>query len=304
MIATKSIEVIPSFQLETLPAPHKKRPIALVFMRFAFGILSKLFPRFAANWAFQIFTKPRVKATHKTSDEVLESARIFEFLHGTNLLKGYEWGAGERTILLVHGWESRGTAMRSFVPGLLAAGYRVVTFDAPAHGDSAGERTNLPEYASAVRAFIKKVGGVESIVTHSFGGAAAVYALAHLDDAIEIEKLVLIAAPASTQKVVHHFVKLVNLSGKAYAIFRNNLRQKMRNLPFEQADIKHGLEKVKVKEVLIVHDKTDPSVSFESAEEIFERYDHVSLLVTHGFGHYKLMKQPEVIEPVVRFVAE
>ncbi len=194
--------------------------------------------------------------------------------------------------------------MRSFVPGLLAAGYRVVTFDAPAHGDSAGERTNLPEYASAVRAFIKKVGGVESIVTHSFGGAAAVYALAHLDDAIEIEKLVLIAAPASTQKVVHHFVKLVNLSGKAYAIFRNNLRQKMRNLPFEQADIKHGLEKVKVKEVLIVHDKTDPSVSFESAEEIFERYDHVSLLVTHGFGHYKLMKQPEVIERVVRFVAE
>jgi hypothetical protein len=73
-------------------------------------------------------------------------------------------------------------------------------------------------------------------------------------------------------------------------------------LPFAEVDVEHALGRVKVGEVLVVHDKFDKSVPFESAEAVFERYDHVSLLVTQGWGHYKLMKKREVIERVVSFV--
>jgi hypothetical protein len=43
-------------------------------------------------------------------------------------------------------------------------------------------------------------------------------------------------------------------------------------------------------------------VPFESAEGIFEKYDHASLLVTQGHGHFQLIKHPEVVRRVINFV--
>ena len=303
MNATKNIEVLPAFQLETLPEKKKDFPLYLKLIPWAFASLGRLFPGQAAKAAYHLFSKPRTRAVHRVSDELIESARLFEILYGKILLKCYEWGSGTKTVLLVHGWESRGTAMRTFVPGLVEAGYRVVALDGPAHGNSGGHHTNLPDFAGAVRAIIKQVGPVHGIITHSFGGATSTYALAHLDNSIEIEKLVLIGVPASTQKVVNDYMGLIHLPPRAREIFQQKIHKKLNGLPFEETDLINGLAKAKVREVLVVHDKFDLSVPFDSAEAIFEKYDHADILVTQGYGHYKLMKHPDVIERVVAFVA-
>ncbi|MCB0518888.1 MAG: alpha/beta hydrolase [Lewinellaceae bacterium] len=302
MTATKNIEVLPAFQLETLPEKKKEYPFYLHLVKWAFATFGHIFPKQAAKAAYYLFSKPRVRAVHRTTDPVLESARLFEVLYGKIILKCYEWGTGEKTILLVHGWESRGTAMRTFVPGLVAAGYRVVALDGPAHGNSSGKHTNLPHFAGAIKAVIYQTGGVESIITHSFGGATSVFALSHLDNSIHIEKLVLIGVPASTRQVVEDYVKLINLPAAASKSFQKLLQSKS-GLPLKELDVEQSLGKVNVGEVLIVHDKFDLSVPFTSAESIFEKYEHTSLLVTQGYGHYKLMKHRDVIDRVVEFVA-
>ncbi|MBI5915751.1 MAG: alpha/beta hydrolase [Bacteroidetes bacterium] len=303
MTATKHYREIPAFQLETLPErkPHRY-PFYLVLVKWAFAILGNIFPKTAAKLAFRIFTTPRLRAVHKKTDDLIERARIFEILYGKTILKGYEWGRGERTVLLVHGWESRGTAMRSFVPGLVQAGFRVVAFDGPAHGNSGGKQTNLPDFAGAVRAVLNQVGPVQAIITHSFGGSTTVFALAHLDNTIEVGKLVLIAVPASTRKVVNDFTRFLGLPSRAVAELKKIFHKKVGGLSFEETDLLQSLGKARVGEVLVVHDKFDPSVPFDSAEAIFEKYDHASLLVTQGHGHYFLMKHREVINGVIKFV--
>ncbi len=300
---TKSRYEIPNFQLATLPQKQKSEyPFYLTFVQWGFATLGRIFPKTAARIAFDIFTTPRTRAVHKRTDSIIEAARLFEVLYGKIILKGYEWGAGERTVLLVHGWESRGTALRSFVPGLLAAGYRVVAFDGPAHGNSGGKQTNLPHFAGAVRAVLNQIGPVHGIITHSFGGSTTSFALAQLDNSISIEKLVLIAVPANTRKVVANFAKLVNLPKTAYEAVKAMIHQRLNGLHFHETDLEVSLEKVKVNDVLVVHDKFDPSVPFESAEGIFEKYDHASLLVTQGHGHFLLMKHPEVVRRVINFM--
>ena len=110
---------------ETQKAPVEKRntnSLVLKAAQFGFSTVGRIFPSKAAQIAYNLFTTPRIRARHKKSDKVLESARIFEFMYAKHILKGYEWGEGEKTILLVHGWESRGTAMRSFVPKLVSDG--------------------------------------------------------------------------------------------------------------------------------------------------------------------------------------
>ena len=48
--------------------------------------------------------------------------------------------------MLSHGWDGRASQFSVLARDLIAEGYRVVSFDAPAHGASAGRRTYLVDW--------------------------------------------------------------------------------------------------------------------------------------------------------------
>ena len=87
----------------------------------------------------------------------------------------YSWGTGP-LVLLVHGWAGRPTQFRKIISALTAAGFRVVGFDGPAHGKSAGTSTNIDEFEDVIKTLYVQVGEPESIIAHSFGGGAVLYA--------------------------------------------------------------------------------------------------------------------------------
>ena len=83
------------------------------------------------------------------------------------------WGSGP-VAYLVHGWGGNGSQLAAFVRPLLAEGFRVVLFDAPAHGDSepgpAGPgRTHGVEFGKALDAVFAKFGPAEAVIAHSLG---------------------------------------------------------------------------------------------------------------------------------------
>ena len=304
MKAIKNITYLPPEVSNKSVVKEGQYPVlTLSLLRLGFSTFGRIFPTAVSKLAYQLFSTPRARAKHKVSDTILEKARIFELLYGGQILKAYEWGSGENVILLVHGWESRGTALRSFVPDLLKKGYRVVAFDGPAHGDSGGKRTNLPHFAGAVRAMINHIGGVYGIVTHSFGGAAAVFALWQIDAQIEVEKLVLIAVPNRMTHALKKAEQLMGLPKIVTSKFMSILESKI-NLPLSEVDIAKANGKIQVKEALVVHDKMDTVLPLSESEIIFNAWDNASLLVSEGYGHYKLVKQPEVITKIVHFIAQ
>lgn len=302
MITTKSHEILNSSWEDSTPEQPKTYPPILNLIQFLFGTLGRIFPKVAGKIAYNLFTRPIGRARHKVSDEILETAQIFEFMYGRQILKGYEWGRGDKTILLVHGWESRGTGLRTFVPKLVHAGYRVVAFDGPAHGNSTGKQTNLPHFAGAVAAAIHHIGEVHGIIAHSFGGATTAFAMAHLDQKIAVKKLVFIAVPAKLKTVLNSAIQQLNLPSKAANAFFKIIEEKLNGLSFAETDIANLSEKVKAEDVLLVYDKTDVVVKFSSAEAIFENWNNANLLATEGHGHYRMMKNPDVVDRVCWFV--
>ena len=301
MELTKRIEHLPSRYEKPIPKKYDRQPPVLKVVRAGFGTLGYIFPRQAAKIAYRLFSTPRKRARHKYSDTILEQARVFEFLFGKQLLKAYEWGRGEKTILLVHGWESRGTALRSFVPALLEQGYRVVAFDGPAHGDSPGRWVHLVLYARAIRAIINHLGGIEGLIAHSFGGAASIYSLAHLSPKTKVKRIVLIGVPNRMEKIMEGAVKTLNIPQPVARRFRNRLESIM-GMPMHQADIASGYGKAQVESLMIVHDKEDHVVPLQAAKEIYESWDNAHLLIADGYGHYQIMKNPDVVERVSRFL--
>lgn len=304
MISTASAKItdLSTAWVDHQPEQAPREPMVLPLIRLGFRVMGPLFPGLAARIAYRFFTTPRQRARHKKSEPILEQARIFEFLAGRRMLKGYEWGEGDRVVLLVHGWESRGTALRTFVAPLLAAGYRVVAFDGPAHGDSRGRATTMPEFAGAVRAIMNQFGQIEHIITHSFGGPSTMFALRHLDPDRHIKRLVMIAAPNRAQAVFNRATSMLGVRGKAKARFRQML-ERSAGLPLHAADVSGTLPPPTIDDVLLVHDREDAIVPFDDALETAHNWPDVHLLATRGYGHYRLMKNPDLIRYVADFLS-
>lgn len=300
-VANKKVEYLHTQHTDETPEMTVRYPPTIKFVQFGFQTLGRIFPKKAAKIAFQLFSTPRMRAKHKTSDPILESARMFEFLYGKQILKGYEWGRGERTILLVHGWESRGTALRTFVPALLAQGFRVVAMDGPAHGNSDGKSTNLIHFAGAIRAAIRQVGNVYGIIAHSFGGASTVYALAHLEPTFELPKLVLIATPDSMKKVLEDTTQTLRLPKSVQKAFFRMVKNRLQR-EISEADVSRAAPLLHLQEAMLVHDLQDSVVPFASSEHIYKHWENVTLVVTEGFGHYRLMKNPDLTRRVATFL--
>lgn len=303
MQAVKNIEYLQSEWPARRGDSSTQYPWIIKPIRFGFQTLGRLFPKAAGKLTYQLFTTPVQKAKHKVSDPVLEKARIFEFLYAKRMLKGYSWGAGEKTVLLVHGWESRGTALRKFVNPLVEAGYKVVAFDGPAHGNSEGKRTNLPEFAQAIRAAIHHTGPVEALICHSFGGAAASYALSQLEMESQVRKLVLIGVPNEMKHVLGQATSMMKVPAAAKRYFQRIIEYKML-MPLAKASLSQWGNSINTEDILIIHDEEDSVVPVSEALAIFEAVDKADLLLTKGYGHYQVTKNPDVVKRTVSFIGE
>jgi predicted alpha/beta hydrolase family esterase len=281
--------------------PKRQYPPTLGLVRIFLQTFGRIFPGFTSKIAFKLFATPQIRAKHKISDKLLESAKIFDFLYAGELLKGYEWGEGEKVAILIHGWESRGTALRSMVPMLLKDGYKVYTFDGPAHGNSTGKRTHLIHFSGALKALITRVGKVDCVITHSFGGAAITYCMQRYLKDMQLDKLVMLAVPSSMESIFKEAVEIMKMPNSV----AKRMRMRMEKLAGEKIQdlslpvLGKGL---KAKEVLIIHDKGDNVVPFNFAKDIYESWDRSTLVPTEGLGHYRLLKNKTVLDRIHQFI--
>ena len=78
-----------------------------------------------------------------------ENDREVSFSDGINIDKIvclYQWSGNGPKIMLMHGWSGRASNFFKIIEKLIIEDYDVYAFDAPAHGESSGVTTNIPEF--------------------------------------------------------------------------------------------------------------------------------------------------------------
>lgn len=283
----------------------RAQPIALHAARVGFRFLSPHAPALAARWAERLFLTARRHERPYWETEALGSAKLDRVAHEGKWLPTWTWspeGAGERldpprTVVLVHGWEGRGSQLAAFVPELLARGFRVVTFDAPGHGDAPLPRASLVEHARAVCSIGRAVGPVSAVVAHSVGGAATLLATRFGFDA---ERLALLAPPTTPAQFASAFARTLGLDRtvKEAMIARLEARYALR---FEELDARLDAERFHAP-LLVVHDRNDPIVAFENGRLLAEGAPRGELVEVTGLGHRAILRAPHVIDTVTRFI--
>src|SRR5690606_25139762 len=126
-----------------------KIPTAVLLTAKVFSLVSeKLTTRFAAR----LFTTPiRHKLPKRELAMETKSQQSPLAIPSINKeINVFEYGTSDRNVLLVHGWSGRGTQLVKIADALVANGYKVISFDAPAHGKSTGKTTLMPEFVMSI----------------------------------------------------------------------------------------------------------------------------------------------------------
>jgi pimeloyl-ACP methyl ester carboxylesterase len=214
-----------------------------------------------------------------------------------------EWGEGP-TVYLLHGFGGSRTDFHPFVPALTAAGYRVVAFDAPAHGASdpgalGGRQSVLSEFVDALAAVVRVSGPALALIAHSGGGSSAARAAL---DGLPVQRLVLIAPMNNLTDHTSRFRAALGYGPRIETGFLNRL-QKQVKAPLTDWDIAaRAGERQDLPSLLVVHDQDDRRVPPADSRAIADAWPRSQLQLTSGLGHRRILRDPAVLEAVVTFV--
>ena len=266
----------------------------LASIRLFFAVLGRLSRALAGRLAAKLFARPRRHPRPERERELIARGTRLALPDG---LHATAWGAGP-TVLLVHGWEGRGAQLGAFVDPLVAAGYRVVALDGPAHGDSPGVTTTGPEFARALVATRDVVGPLAAIVGHSFGGFTSLLAVSR---GLPTSRIVTIGTPGSVPEVLRDFLRLIKLPDAALPSMIASLEARV-GAPMASFEVEAFAPTIDVP-VLVVHDTDDREVPYEDGRRLADVFG-ARLLTTNGLGHRRILFAPDVVAAVVEFIEE
>jgi pimeloyl-ACP methyl ester carboxylesterase len=272
-------------------------PIGLWFVRTAIRALALLSPKLAGRWVYSLWFQPQRFPEPKQEQVWRASATPVAILHRGQPLAAESWGAGP-TVLLVHGWNGRGVQLGAFAPALVKAGYRVVTFDTPAHGRSPGNATNLPEISEAIQEIAQACGPVHAVIGHSFGVACTLFAV---QQGLQLNRIAAISPPHNVRGLTQKFFTALDIDTPVQEIFNKKFEMNFGADLWERFSPEVLARQLSVPG-LIVHDQDDRDVPLAEGEAVAQAWPGAQFVCTKGLGHRRILRDPEVIARVTAFI--
>ncbi|HEY4121358.1 MAG TPA: alpha/beta fold hydrolase [Byssovorax sp.] len=247
---------------------------------------------------------------------VLARGRRFEVESRAGRVVAWSFGEGP-LVVLVHGWNGRGGQLRAFVDPLVERGARVVLFDAPGHGSSAGSESSLVDFADALDAVLDEArpafGPAQAVIAHSMGGAAVTYAMSRTkrspatsldrgirDTGLPVRRFAFVAPPIDVRDFVRGFRRRFDLTEETERALGRRL---VARFSLDLAELyAPALAEELTAPLLVVHDADDREVPLRCGETLAAAWPGAELEVTHGLGHTRVLRDPGVIERISDFV--
>lgn len=272
---------------------------------------SKLSPSLASKLFAFLFTRPAArKLQRQERNWLLSSAARPLSLPSGQEVPLYEWRALPSkygvldeapvpTILLVHGFGGSAGQMGGFAAPLIAAGYRVISFDMPAHGAAAGSRSSLPEMIETLLEVAGRVGPLEGIIGHSAGASAVIAAL---HQGLRAERVVLVAPMPDLESFMQRLAAQLGFT------------ERVAKLAQRRIEARHGIEFSKLKAqrlvqglslpALILQDSADQMAPLSEVETLTEAWPSATLELSAGLGHARILQDSSTIAKATTFFGD
>ncbi len=273
--------------------------------RLALRTYGSLFPRSAAAWLQKRMITPTPRIMPETAYSFFTDNHIRRIQYGSRELCTWTWdnrtGGEGPTVLMMHGWSGRAGQFQKFIRPLLEEGFRVVTYDAPAHGFSTGEQTNLIDFAGAMMCLNEAYGPLDTLVAHSFAAPAAALALHY---GVAVRKLVFLAPTISVGLYARSHVENFEMPAEVTPFLQTRL-EKLFDQPLEHLCTDALLADRPSSDpvpLLVLHDAGDTEVPWQHGADIVRATPGAELITTRGLDHNKMMSDWGLIDDVIDFL--
>lgn len=257
-----------------------------------------LAPNATKNIVLNRFFKPISYALTPLERQFLENGTSFHIHVRDKDIRCWKWGRGPG-ILFVHGWNGRGVNFACFFKPFIDAGYSIITYDSPAHGESDGQVTNYFELSDTVRSFFDPSQGfnVQGIIAYSIGASAAINCISK--DNLSVDAVLI--APALKLKEI--LFNSFNHHGVPEIVYQSLVAEMERYYGYDvHQDNPDVLVKTILTKMLIVHDKDDRTIPYTDSKILSEKTDNIFLHTTEGLGHKRILRDNAVVDVITSYI--
>jgi pimeloyl-ACP methyl ester carboxylesterase len=249
---------------------------------------------------YRAFFGPSRYEVKPAEREIIEWGNNYRIPFEDGELAVTTWGGNGPAVLLMHGWGGARAQMTGFVDTLLFAGYRVVAYDQPAHGESDRKLTNLLEIAPTMDLIAKQEGPFDAIIAHSFGTLITSYALVNRNIRPP-SRLVYFGAFNRLMDALPRFQVIAQLPDEIMDGLREMINEK-----FGKEVLDAIVNEILVQQIhihaLMLHDQSDNVTPVEDSRAIARAWRNVQYIETDGLGHRGALQSKEIREQVVSFL--
>ncbi len=249
---------------------------------------------------YRAFFSPGKYEVKSTEQAVIERGRSSRVPFDGGELAVTTWGDKGSTVLLMHGWGGSRAQMTGFVDSLSDAGYRVVAFDQPAHGESDGKMTNLLEIAPTMNLISKKMGPFDAVIAHSFGTLITSYSLVN-NIFPPVLRLVYLGSFNRLMDSLPRFQSLAGISDQVTEGLRAMIYEKFGQDVLESICNEDLVPQINLP-ALIFHDADDNVTPLEDSRALARVWKTAKMIETAGLGHRGALQSDAVHRQVVKFL--
>jgi len=152
-------------------------------------------------------------------------------------------------------------------------------------------------YRDMILSINQLFGDLYGVMAHSLGGLAAVLAAEEMK---ELQKLVLIAPAAETERAINNFFSMLALNDEIRKEFRDWI-PKVSQKPISYFSISRAIQHISAN-TLWLHDTEDITCPFEDVVPVQEmKLSNVQFFITKGLGHNKIYRDDKSANTIVSF---
>ena len=251
---------------------------------------------------YRAFFSPNKYEVKPSEREVVEWGNNYRLPFDGGNLAVTTWGSSGPAVLLMHGWGGARAQMSGFVDPLLFAGYRVVAYDQPAHGESDGKTTNLLEIAPTMDLIAKQEGPFPAVIAHSFGTLITSYALVERNFPPPA-RIVYFGAFNQLMDSLPRFQVQAGLPDQIMDGFRALLYEQFGRGVLEAITNESLTPRINIP-ALMFHDVADNVTPVEDSRAIARGWKQAIFIETEGLGHRGALQSKEIHEQVVKFLED